>query len=548
MKKLKWILSTTAFVLVAVGLAGVSGLARAEENENAVIPSKVYIGDVAVGGMTAEEAKQAVLEDVNGKLEAVITLKTGETEKTVTAKELGVEWANTDVAEEAAQIGKVGNLIQRYKDMKDLENEDKVFEVEYSADYDKVSAWLEANAPEMNQKAVNHGLKRENGAFVIIEGQEGIEVDVKASAEAIVSYFSEEWNEAEGSIELAANIVEPAGKREDLEAIQDVLGSFSTYFGDSAPGRITNVKHAASFIDGTVLYPGEEFSVYDAIGPLDGGNGYELAGAYENGTTVESYGGGVCQVSTTLYNAVIRAELKVTERFNHSMLVSYVKPSMDAAIAGTYKNLRFLNPYDKPIYIEGYTDGGTLYFNIFGDETRPANREVRFESETVSEENPTPRFETTADPIGVVTRTQKAHVGNSARLWKIVLVDGVEESREIFNTSKYNASPDIYTVGTASANADAVYAINEALASQDVETIKAAAEYWSDAAIAAREQEAAAQQPPVEPEVPEAPKDIEEPEEEDDSDKKDDKKDDKKNDKKDDKKDTEQSEDNPEDE
>lgn len=542
MKKLKWILSITAFVLAAVGLAGVSGMAKAEENKNTVIPSKVYIGDVAVGGMTAEEAKQAVIENVDGKLQAVITLKAGETEKTVTAKELGVEWVNTNVAEEAALIGKVGNLIQRYKDMKDLENEDKIFEVEYSADYDKVSAWLEANTAEMNQDAVNHGLKREDGAFVIIEGQEGIEVDVKASAEAIVSYFDNEWEETDGSVALAANIVEPEGKREDLEAIQDVLGAFSTYFGDSAAGRITNVKHATSLIDGTVLYPGEEFSVYDAIAPLNAENGYELAGAYENGTTVESYGGGVCQVSTTLYNAVIRAELQITERFNHSMLVSYVKPSMDAAIAGTYKNLRFVNPYDKPIYIEGYTNGGTLYFNIFGDETRPANREVRFESETVSEENPTPKFETTADPIGVVTRTQKAHIGNSARLWKVVLVDGVEQSREVFNTSKYNASPDIYTVGTASANADAVYAINEALASQDVATIRAAAEYWCDEAIAAREQEAAAQQPPVEPEVPE---NTETPEE---SDKKDDKKDDKKNDKKDDKKDTEKSEDDPEDE
>ena len=273
-----------------------------------------------------------------------------------------------------------------------------------------------------------------------------------------------------------------------------MLGSFSTYFGDSAAGRITNVKHATAFIDGTVLYPGEEFSVYDAIAPLNAENGYELAGAYENGTTVESYGGGVCQVSTTLYNAVIRAELEVTERFNHSMLVSYVKPSMDAAIAGTYKNLRFVNSYDKPIYIEGYTSGGTLYFNIFGDETRPENREIRFESETVSEEQPVPQFEASADPIGVINRTQKAHVGTVAKLWKIVLVDGVEESREVFNNSKYNASPDIYSVGTASANADAVYAITTALASQDEATIRAAAEYWTDTAIAAREQEAAAQE------------------------------------------------------
>lgn len=534
MKKLKWILSITAFVLAAAGLAGVSGIARAEESENAVIPSKVYIGDVAVGGMTAEEAKQAVLTSVEGKLDAEITLRAGENEKTVTARELGVEWANTNIAEEASLIGKVGNLIQRYKDMKDLENEDKVYDVEYSADYDKVAAWLEENAAELNQDAVNHGLKREDGAFVIIEGQEGIEVDVTASAESIVSYFAKEWDGANGNVALAANVVEPEGSKEDLESIQDVLGSFSTYFGDSAAGRITNVKHATSFIDGTVLYPGEEFSVYDAIAPLNAENGYELAGAYENGTTVESYGGGVCQVSTTLYNAVIRAELEVTERFNHSMLVSYVKPSMDAAIAGTYKNLRFVNSYDKPIYIEGYTSGGTLYFNIFGDETRPANREVRFESETVSEDQPVPKFEATADPIGVINRTQKAHVGKVAKLWKIVLVDGVEQSREVFNNSKYNASPDIYSVGTASANADAVYAITTALTSQDEATIRAAAEYWSDTAIAAREQEAQAalQQ-----------QQQEEQEKNDDSEKKEDEKKDDSDKKNDDEKDPEQSDD-----
>ncbi|MEI3197503.1 MAG: VanW family protein [Lachnospiraceae bacterium] len=71
--------------------------------------------------------------------------------------------------------------------------------------------------------------------------------------------------------------------------------------------------------------------------PVNAENGYELAGAYENGTTVESYGGGVCQVSTTLYNAVIRAELDITERSAHSMLVTYVEPSMDAAIASEFK-------------------------------------------------------------------------------------------------------------------------------------------------------------------------------------------------------------------
>lgn len=105
-----------------------------------------------------------------------------------------------------------------------------------------------------------------------------------------------------------------------------------------------NVRNGASKINGSIIYPGEEFSVHDAVVPFNAENGYELAGSYENGTTVETYGGGICQVSTTLYNAVIRAELEITERSAHSMIVSYVEPSMDAAISGEYKDLKFRIP------------------------------------------------------------------------------------------------------------------------------------------------------------------------------------------------------------
>ena len=233
--------------------------------------------------------------------------------------------------------------------------------------------------------------------------------------------------------------------------------------------------------------------MYEAIAPLDASGGYELAGAYENGTTVESYGGGVCQVSTTLYNAVIRAELDITERYAHSMLVTYVQPSMDAAIASNLKDLKFKNNQEAPIYIEGYCSGGIVYFNVFGQETRPADRQVNFVSETVSEEEPTIQVQTTEDPIGTVT-VQKAHIGKSAKLWKIVTVDGVEESREVFNTSKYKATPRIISVGMGSDNEEAIGAMNAAIATQDEAIIRSAAATWCSDAVAARAAEAAAQQ------------------------------------------------------
>lgn len=165
--------------------------------------------------------------------------------------------------------------------------------------------------------------------------------------------------------------------------------------------------------------------IWKTVSPFTQENGYELAGSYQNGTVVESFGGGICQVATTLYNAVIRAELEITMRFNHSMLVHYVEPSMDAAIAGNYKDLKFKNNLDAPVYIEGYCSGGIIYFNVYGKETRPSNREISFESETVSKTDPKVQFTMDASlTAGSVSVTQSGQSGCIAQLWKIVKVDG----------------------------------------------------------------------------------------------------------------------------
>ena len=178
-------------------------------------------------------------------------------------------------------------------------------------------------------------------------------------------------------------------------------------------------------------------------------NGYANAAAYENGQVVDSIGGGVCQISTTLYNAALLAEMEIVQRQNHSMIVTYVDPSNDAAIAGTYKDLKIKNPYDTPIYIEGYTSGKKLTFTIYGKETRPANRTVKYVSETLKVMNPGEPI-LKVDPSlapGAKVREQSAHTGMKSRLWKYVYVDGVETEKTILHTDTYNASKAVYRVG-----------------------------------------------------------------------------------------------------
>ena len=191
---------------------------------------------------------------------------------------------------------------------------------------------------------------------------------------------------------------------------------------------------------------------------------------------MDSVGGGVCQVATTLYNAVIRAELEIVQRYNHSMIVNYVKPSDDAAIAGTYKDLKFKNNLDNPVYIEGYCSGGVITFNVYGVETRPANREISFRSETISEEDPVTQFKFDAgQPVGYFHTEQSAHKGLTARLWKTVTVDGAVQSDEVFNNSKYKSSPKIVTVGTAGASAEVVAQLQAAAAANDEGSVKSIA-------------------------------------------------------------------------
>lgn len=472
MRKSRKFLALSGVVLVAGLLLVAPTTLRA--NETKTIVDGVYIGNVSVGGMTSEEATAAVENYIAEVGTVEITLNAGEKSTTVTAEELGISFSDMSVIEEAMDVTRGGNLIKRYKDMKDLEKGDKVIEMSLSVDSEIVASLLEEKADELNQEAIDNGLIRENGEFVIVKGEQGIVVNVEESIAVIEGFVQDGWDGTGAEISLVAEIAEPRGSEEELSQITDLLGGFSTTYRDSNSNRCTNISVAAGHIDGTILYPGDEFSVADTIGPLDASNGYKLAGAYENGQTVESYGGGVCQVSSTLYNAVMLAELEITERANHSMIVSYVKPSMDAAIAGDYKDLCFKNNLEGPIYIEGYTVGKQVFFNIYGNDVRPENREVKYESEVISRQDPGIQFVATGDPAGHIAVAQSAHVGYVARLWKVVTVDGVEESREVVNKSTYKASPKIVHVGTASADPNVSAAIGAAIATGDEATVYAA--------------------------------------------------------------------------
>ena len=222
----------------------------------------------------------------------------------------------------------------------------------------------------------------------------------------------------------------------------------------SIPARKTNVQVAAGRINGTVVYPGKTFSTIKVIKDRTVENGYAVAAEYSSGKVVDGVGGGVCQVSTTLYNAVINAELEIVERAPHSMVVSYVDVARDAAIAGDYKDFKFRNNTDVPIYIAAVADGSTLSFRIYGEETRASNRTLKFESKVLETIQPgEPKItEDPSLPASYRSVTQSAHVGYKSQLWKIIYEDGVEVDRVQVNSSIYAAEPEYITVGKQEAS------------------------------------------------------------------------------------------------
>lgn len=476
MKKWKVVLPV---VVLAASLWVMSGMylkVNAKTNDNR-ISEGIYIETVYIGGMTVEEAESALADYVAQLEEKELTLTAGDKQLIFQLSEMGFAVTSRDVVQQAMSVGKTGSLLKRYKDLTDLEQGDLVLELDVSVDLEVVTELLNTNLKKIDTKAVNHGLVRENDEFIYVPGATGIAVNVGPSAALIEEYVKAEWNREDATIALSAEITEPKGSEEELSKVKDILGSYNTNFRTSVAARITNIKVATERINGTVLYPGEEFSVNETILYRNAENGYEMAGSYEGGQTVQSYGGGVCQVSTTLYNAVILSELEITDRKNHSMTVAYVPLAMDAAIAGDYLDFKFKNNTEYPIYLEGYTKNKDLYFNIYGVETRPANRTIEFEPVVLSSEDPGTQYTAIELPMGTVTQTQSKHMGYKTQLWKIVKEDGVEVSRELFNTSNYKSSPRVLAVGIATDNGALRESVYNAIGSGDAAAIYDAL-YW----------------------------------------------------------------------
>ena len=441
-----------------------------------LICNGVFVETVNVGGMSEDEARTAVAQYRDEYLQRTVEVDVNGKTVSATLEQLGYNCEVGDVIAKAMQVGKDGNPFTNYAKIREIATTPLVYKLKYDAKEKKIRTFVNKKCKKKCAKARNAKVKRENGTFVYTDAKEGSTIDVNSTAAQIKKAVEQAKSGDTIRVKADVTIQEPTVTKDLASRCKDKIGSFQTNFNAGNVSRSKNLSNAARLINDHVIYPGETFSVHDTISPLTEENGYYAAPSYSNGEVVDSIGGGVCQVSTTLYNAVLKAELEVVERSPHSMVVSYVKPSMDAAIAGDTKDFVFENNYDTPIYIFGeIDDDNQLCFAIYGKETRDKTRKIEFESEEVSTEEPGVKYKADAElALGEMEVTGSAHTGKEVKLWKIVYENGKQVSKDVINESTYSKADKTISVGIKTKNSSAAAVVKEAVSTQDKAKIQAA--------------------------------------------------------------------------
>lgn len=221
------------------------------------------------------------------------------------------------------------------------------------------------------------------------------------------------------------------------EAFPNLLASYSTTFSTSNTNRTTNIRIASSKINGVVLMPGEQFSYNTVVGKRTASAGFKQAPAYSGGKVVQEYGGGICQVSSTLYNSVLRANLEIIKRSNHRFATGYVPLSTDATVSWGGPEFIFKNSRKYPIKIVSSVSGGRIKVDIYG-----CKEEVEYEVQITSETLQTIPMKTvyrtnTALPAGTQKTVQKGHNGYKSRAYRILKLDGKVVSKQLLSTDTY---------------------------------------------------------------------------------------------------------------
>lgn len=430
----------------------------------------VSIGGVDLSGLTYEEASanteikslaQSFAENftysftVNGK------------QFDYTGAQLGLVSNREKLLEDALYFGQMGDGETKHKQQEQAREQGMDFALGMYADEAAVLEKITALKPELDvlpQDATlefSEDVTSEN-LFTYIDEVTGVDVDAAQLARLIATNINS------GNYAVAAApviITNPKINVETLKANTVLLRSYTSYFNESKslyhPDRVTNILLMAEVVNGTVIQPGEIWSINDAAGPRDSKTAKTVGWAYAPGINDGKYemevGGGVCQVSSTVYNAAILAELKIEDRRQHSWPSSYIPTGMDATISTGGPDLKISNPFTMPVYLVAHVDENekSVTVEVYGPPPQH-DYTIKFINKRVSTQkaaDPIYHYNATVDPEGNPIREGKTlvwkphHDGQTWEVYKQYLdANGNVIKSELFSKDVYKAFAGEYYV------------------------------------------------------------------------------------------------------
>ena len=430
----------TAVLAGVVGVAAVAGVAFGIGSVRYEAESRPHtrLGRFDLGGLTHEQVAHAVDSYVNEKMGKPLEFdapKGVEKLDPVTPEEAGLKFDKTAILASVKYDDFRTHLSRKVGIPAPEGTELSVLPSQNAAAIESLAVKLDEEMP-----GATPALAKWDGTSVKLTYEMGTsKIDLGKLGPALQAALV-----GDGVVKLPIQMGAKRIKDEDLEQVKTVIGRFATEFS-SGPSRTNNIRVASHMLDGHVVMPGQKFSFNDVLGKRTEEKGFKRAGIFLNGHHDFDTGGGICQVSTTLYNTVLQAGLEVVKRQPHSMPVWYVPPGQDATVSYPQLDFSFRNTRKEPVAIATNYRDGRLEFLLLGAEKLPGkvtvvNKLLRsWGSKTVTEHNPKLR-------PGTTQVKQKGSSGREVASWRVI-TNGTDVKKESLGISHYQGGPKIIEVG-----------------------------------------------------------------------------------------------------
>lgn len=328
----------------------------------------VTVEGINLSGKTKEQALLIITQAYSDKISNnKINIKAEDKKYTLNYSKVNLKCNLNEVVDQAYAYGKNLNLFSKYNKIKS--SKPMNYKLKFSYDVNGIKSMISKIERDVNKDPINAHLEISDGKFNIIPEQKGSKLQKEKLEKEILSQIDSGMLD-NTELKISMEVSEPKIKGVMLKEINSRIGGFSTNFGSiSSSQRANNIAIATKSIDRTVVLPGEIFSFNNVVGERTEDKGYEAAPVIVNNKLESGLGGGICQVSTTLFNAVNNAGLPSIERTHHTLPVHYIESGMDATVDFGNIDYKFKNTLKYPIYIRAYTSGGNVTFNLYSNST-----------------------------------------------------------------------------------------------------------------------------------------------------------------------------------